>query len=157
MALRLEEMLLIDGYVLGGCWGLIRLSPYMASSDSSIGTTHKERGLKWFFLNSPTHISAVPAAGRGPPCTQIQARHPGPVLINTSVFLKQSNQGKFRTHFGHGSAALTKIHQRAGPTVLYRGHHQLREQGQTSSTSKTEQDAKNEITYWKLVWGEEFQ
>ena len=52
-------------------------------------------------------------------------QYPGPILINTSVFLKQSNQGKFRTHFGHGSAASTKIHERTGPTVLYCGHHQL--------------------------------
>nr|POE99013.1 hypothetical protein CFP56_40852 [Quercus suber] len=58
------------------------------------------------------------------------SKTPGPVLISsTSVFLMQSNQGKFRTHFGHGSAALTKIHERTGPTVLYRGHHQLRGAG----------------------------
>ena len=54
---------------------------------------------------------------------------PGPVLFSTSVFLTQSIEGKFRTHFGHGSAALTKIHERTGPTVLNRGHHQLRGAG----------------------------
>ena len=38
----------------------------------------QREGIKWFFLNSPTHISAVSAAGKGPTCTQIQARRQDP-------------------------------------------------------------------------------
>ena len=49
------------------------------------------------------------------------SKTPGPVLISTSVFLMQSIQGKFKTHFGHGSAALTEIHERTGPTVQHLG------------------------------------
>ena len=53
------------------------------------------------------------------------SKTPGPVLISTSVFLMQSIQGKFKTHFGHGSAALTEIHERTGPTVQHLGDSKM--------------------------------
>ena len=116
-----ETMLLIDGCVLGGCWGLIRLSPYTAS-DLSIGTTQRgtdlrERPKVVFLAFAYSHIRS--SSSRWVSHLQNNScKTPGPVLISTSVFLKQSNHGKFRTHFGHGSAALTKIHERTGPTAL---------------------------------------
>ena len=82
------------------------------------------------------------------------SKTPGPVLINTSVFLKQSNQGKFRTHFGHGSAALTKIYERTGPTILYRGHHQLRGAGSNGPAPRRYSKMQKTRSHIESLFGE---
>ena len=143
MALRLEEMLLIDGYVLGGCWGIIRLSPCL--SDSRIGTTNKgtdlrERPKVVFLTFAYSHIRSSSSRWVSHLHTN-SSKTPGPVLISTSVFLMQSIQGKLWPWF----SGLNKDSSTLGSRV------------KRSSTLETQQDAKNEITYWKLVWGEEFQ
>ena len=78
---------------------------------------------------------------------------PGPVLFSTSVFLTQSIQGKFRTHFGHGSAALTKIHERTGPTVLYRGHHQLRGEGSNGPAPRRQSKMQKTRSHIESLFG----
>ena len=62
---------------------------------------------KVVFPAFPTPISAVPAAGGCPTCTQIQAR---PQVQSLSAQASSSCKA-FKESFGHGSAALTKIHQ----------------------------------------------